>query len=78
MASKTSVRANQVELAREFCEGTGYSKPHQVIAAGIKSLDDWTDLVLQHRKANPLPRGPGFKKHAKPDGKLKLVTDDEA
>jgi hypothetical protein len=65
VSSQKSVRANQVELAREFCEGTGYSKPHQVIAAGIKSLDDWIDLVLQHREhrdANPLPRGRGFKK----------------
>jgi hypothetical protein len=61
----SSKRANQIELAREFCEGTGYSKPHQVIAAGIKSLDDWIDLVQRHREdreANPLPRGPGFKK----------------
>lgn len=65
VSSKKSARANQVELTREFCEGTGYSKPHQVIAAGIKSLDDWTDLVLRHREyreAHPLQRGPGFKK----------------
>ena len=60
MAAKRPV---QVRLEKEFCEGTGYSAPHEAIAAGVKSLDDWLDLVERHREdreANPLPRGPGF------------------
>lgn len=74
MERKKSVRTNQLELAREFCEGTGYSTPDQVIAAGIKTLEDWSSLVFEHREAreaNPLPRGPGFKKNVEARGKMR-------
>lgn len=65
MERKKSMRVNQRELAREFCEGTGYSTPDQAIAAGVKTIEDWSSLVFEHREAreaNPLPRGAGFRK----------------
>ena len=74
MPGKKPQDTRRAALIKEFCEGTGYTVPHQVIAAGIKSMDDWSDLVLRHREyweAHPLPRGPGSTKGLT---RSKLVT----
>jgi DNA-binding MarR family transcriptional regulator len=46
------------KLRREFCAGTGYSSPDELIRAGIKTMQDWLDALDQHRLVNP--------SHAKP------------
>jgi transposase len=46
------------KLRLEFCQGTGYNSPAEAIEAGIKTTNDWLEMLDKHRLEHP--------SHAKP------------
>jgi predicted transcriptional regulator len=46
------------KLRLEFCEGTGFTAPSDVIEAGLKTTNDWLEMLDKHRLEHP--------SHAKP------------
>ncbi len=41
------------KLRLEFCRGTGFDSPFDAVQAGIKSIQDWLDVVAQFKIDNP-------------------------
>ena len=45
-------RKNYMKLAnRRFLEGTRYKAPIQAVEAGVRTLEEWTDVLNQEREA---------------------------
>jgi hypothetical protein len=40
----------QLEYTKSFVEGTGFNAPAEVIARGLKSIQDWSDHLEKHNR----------------------------